>query len=636
MRLTNWKKRIVFLFVSLLFCQFLIAQNKDNDLEQRIIKLEDRIPGLRDTIGISVENLSLQSFLVAVMKETDVNLSISTSIKHQITNNFSKVSIRDLVLFLCKEYNLDFSVTGNILTLREIPTNKEPEKTVSGKKRLGIVYNATTGGLQLDLYRDTLRHVVREISRQSGKNILLQPNLNKTLVSCYIQQMDFIAAMQGLALSNNLELSNQDTGYLYLYLPVAQNGESVLDEQNEPVPSFSKKKKGFQQKVVDGKVSISTEDVVINDIIESVSSEMGVNYFIISPILSKISITCTDVDYDTFLGLMLQGTGYTFRKIDNNYLIGPIEEKGLNKYEVIPLKYRSVDKISEILPSDLKSELEIIEYGDLNSLIAIGQEAKIKDLKDLLFSMDRVAPVILIEVLIVDVSKSKSFASGINAGLGNAPEKSTGSFLPNPDLNLSTKSINNLIDGLNGFGWVKLGKVTPEFYLSIKALEEDGILKLRSTPMLSTINGYEATLSVGKTEYYLEENNSVIGTQNPQNITTRTYKPVSADLSVTIKPIVTENEQIILDIKVAQSDFTARISPDAPPGAVTRDFQSLIRVKNQEMILLGGLEESSTSKTGSGVPLLSRIPVIKFFFGSRSKVDSDSKLNIFIKPTIIN
>ena len=108
----------------------LIAQNRNVDFEQRLINLEDRIPGLSDTIGISVENLSLQSFLVAVMKETDVNLSISTSIKHQITNNFSKVSIRDLVLFLCKEYNLDFSVTGNILTLREISSDRKPMSNI--------------------------------------------------------------------------------------------------------------------------------------------------------------------------------------------------------------------------------------------------------------------------------------------------------------------------------------------------------------------------------------------------------------------------------------------------------------------------------------------------------------------------
>ena len=90
-----------------------------------------------------------------------------------------------------------------------------------------------------------------------------------------------------------------------------------------------------------------------------------------------------------------------------------------------------------------------------------------------------------------------------------------------------------------------------------------------------------------------------------------------------------------MEIAVAQSDFTGKIEPGAPPGQVSRDFTSVIRVKDQEMILLGGLEEKTMSESGRGVPFLSRIPVIKWFFSSRTKEKSKSKLNIFIKPTVI-
>ena len=77
------------------------------------------------------------------------------------------------------------------------------------------------------------------------------------------------------------------------------------------------------------------------------------------------------------------------------------------------------------------------------------------------------------------------------------------------------------------------------------------------------------------------------------------------------------------------------ISQFAPPGTVTRKFESLIRVRNQEMIILGGLEEKSSREASSGTPLLSRIPILKWIFSSRTKETGDSKLNIFIRPTII-
>jgi type IV pilus assembly protein PilQ len=166
-------------------------------------------------------------------------------------------------------------------------------------------------------------------------------------------------------------------------------------------------------------------------------------------------------------------------------------------------------------------------------------------------------------------------------------------------------------------------------------LETNGHVKIRSTPKLSTLNGHPATISIGETQYYLETQNTVVGTQNPQNITTQQYKSVNADLSVTINPMVAGDEQITMDIKVKQSTFTARISATAPPGNTTRNFESLLRVKNDDMILLGGLDEDNTSDTGSGIPGLSRIPVLNWIFGNRDRTKSKDRLIVLVKPTIL-
>ena len=182
---------------------------------------------------------------------------------------------------------------------------------------------------------------------------------------------------------------------------------------------------------------------------------------------------------------------------------------------------------------------------------------------------------------------------------------------------------------------VNLGKVTPNFYLKLEAMEADGIVNIRSTPKLATLNGTEASLSIGSTQYYVQETSNVIGTQNPQTVFTRQYLPVNADLSVDIKPIVSGDNQITLEISVNQSDFTDRTVPEAPPNSVTRSFTSVLRVKNQEMILLGGLEEKSTRNNSSGLPLLARIPVIKWFFGKQIRDKRSTRLNILIKPTVI-
>jgi type IV pilus assembly protein PilQ len=142
-------------------------------------------------------------------------------------------------------------------------------------------------------------------------------------------------------------------------------------------------------------------------------------------------------------------------------------------------------------------------------------------------------------------------------------------------------------------------------------------------------------MSIGNTEYYKEEQNNIYGSITSQSQIITTYKDVKAELQVKIRPVVSGDDQITLEIEVTQEDFTSRISEFAPPGKVARTFKSLIRVKNQEMILLGGLEEKRKSDTGSGVPFLSRVPIIKWFFSSRYKNQSNARLNIFIKPSIV-
>jgi type IV pilus assembly protein PilQ len=125
------------------------------------------------------------------------------------------------------------------------------------------------------------------------------------------------------------------------------------------------------------------------------------------------------------------------------------------------------------------------------------------------------------------------------------------------------------------------------------------------------------------------------GTINNNVLQSGTWKSTEANLSVSIKPYVSADESVTLSVTVEKSSFLGRVGETAPPGKATQQFQSLVRVKNNEMVLLGGLDELQKENSGSGVPLLSRIPVLKWLFSGRRKSKSNSKLHIFIKPTII-
>ena len=166
-------------------------------------------------------------------------------------------------------------------------------------------------------------------------------------------------------------------------------------------------------------------------------------------------------------------------------------------------------------------------------------------------------------------------------------------------------------------------------------MENNGFLTIRSTPKLSTLNGHRANFSNGETSYYEVTQRNIYGTDNPQTSELTNYQPINAELGLTIKPLVSGDGQVTLDIFVVQSSFGKRITESAPPDISSREFSSIIRVKDQDIVILGGLEEQIKNNSGSGVPLLSKIPIIKWFFSKRVRKAEKTKLTVLIKPTVI-
>lgn len=292
--------------------------------------------------------------------------------------------------------------------------------------------------------------------------------------------------------------------------------------------------------------------------------------------------------------------------------------------------------ILTIFPKEILQGLDVKIDTELNSFIVSGPAENISRFESFIKYIDKPVPVVLIEVMLLEVNRSAVVETGISAGIGDKPVTTTGSIFPSADVTLGAQTINKIINNFDGFGSLNIGNVVPNFYLSLKALESNGSINIRSTPRLSTLNGHRAFLSIGETTYYVVTNQNFYGSQIPQTSEIKNYQPIDAELSLTLKPLISGDGQITIDIKVIQSSFNGqKVDKDAPPGINSREFTSIIRVKDQDLIVLGGLEEKVKNDTGAGVPLLSRIPIIKWFFSSRKREDSKKKLTVLIKPTVI-
>jgi len=725
------------LIITLLICGFSHAQDQD----QRILKIKNQLEflatevnGLTENVKteINVDNITLSNFLLAISEVHKVNINISSQLKQiSIANNFTDVSVADLLIFLCKEYNLTIDFTGNILSIKQFISAPDIPK----KRIIPIAYNPSNQTISIDAKGDSLYDVFKRIMEDSGKNLVFSPGLENKLLTAYIQQTSFDTAMNKLAFANNLYVEQSKDGF---YVFEDNSPSTTTSSSGSQRPSRSRNSNFFFNvlNLENQLLEVDFVNTPIADIINDIGTALNIDVFTATPLdqAGLATFKAKSVSFDALLSTIFEGQSnqnlnasnpnsannsnfnnqnqqsssngnkikgskrFSYKKEGALYFFGTENQLSVREVAIIQLQHRSVELLSDpsggggsrnsrsqvqnvnpnsrnntninsnqidnfsnqnrnqlntnsnqsfnnysskaealvnILPDEIIEALDIKVDYELNSFYVNGPSSNVKRFREFISKIDKPVPVILIEVMLIEVTSNATVETGVSWGIGDEPTETTGSMFPNADLTLGANTINKVIGGFDGFGSLNLGKVVPNFFATIKALESNGKLKVRSTPKLSTLNGHRAHFSNGQTSYYTVTQRNIYGTDNPQTSEITNYQPIEAELGLTIKPIVSGNGQVTLDIFVVQSNFRGRISEDAPPDISSREFSSIIRVKDQDIVVLGGLEEQFTDNSGTGVPFLSRIPIIKWLFSSRKREKKKARLTVLIKPTII-
>lgn len=629
-------KKLLYYIVLICVIPLSYGQQDMQKIEEQINAYAEDTPELNETIQIDVSGLTLYDFLTSVAIEHKLNISADPDLNQIVSSSFFNVPVKDVFLFVIKKYNLSIEFINKIIVFKKTIKPKElPKPKVL--KEIDVTYNSQNDFLAIKLKNDSLPRVAQKITDVSGKNVILGPNVKNEKISAYILNRPFDQVMEMMAKSNRLIITKDDNGFYYIekdqVLPAGTTTGSSRKGKKTRTPESSAEITVLPS----GFLSVQAFDADITSLILEAAEKLNVNYFMYDkPAGATTTLVVNEVTFDELLDHVFMGKNSTYKKTDDFYLIGDQNGEGLRSTELIQLENRTIETVLETLPKDLIENVELKEFIELNGFVVSGSRPRILELKEYIKQIDKVVPMILIEVLIVQYQKGYDIQTGIKAGIDKKERVTSGVLFPQAEVNLNSSSVNKLIDAFNGFGIFNLGKVAKDFYLNLRALENNSIIRLQSTPKISTLSGHEAKISIGETNYYFEQNNRLINNGVGSDILqSGQWKATDANLSVNIKPFVSKDEQITLTIVVEKSAFLGRAGENAPPGKSTQQFESLVRVRNGEMILLGGLDELEKENSGTGTPLLSRIPIIKWFFSSKTKKKKKSKLHVFIKPTVV-
>lgn len=174
------------------------------------------------------------------------------------------------------------------------------------------------------------------------------------------------------------------------------------------------------------------------------------------------------------------------------------------------------------------------------------------------------------------------------------------------------------------------------YEVAISALETEGLAKALAAPSLVVANNQEAQINVGTQIPVIQTFYNGLGGLggNTGLGTTGSVQYLNTGVVMSVTPRVNPGGLVYLDISQEVSNPGA--APEgANPPINQRQLQTQVAVQSGETILLGGLIQDNTTNTETGVPGLSKIPVLGKLFGSTRNNNDRTELIVLITPRVI-
>lgn len=177
----------------------------------------------------------------------------------------------------------------------------------------------------------------------------------------------------------------------------------------------------------------------------------------------------------------------------------------------------------------------------------------------------------------------------------------------------------------------------------VKALQEQGELKVISKPRIRTLNNQTALIKVGtETPFFSTTINYIQGTaigSQPVPVIQDTVTTITVGTILALTPQISTNDWITLDVSpVLTSLVESRSSPLGRANAPVLDIKqasTLIRVRDGSTIVMGGLIQSEDGRSKRKVPIAGDIPLLGKLFQGRARVSRNKELVIFLTPRIV-
>ncbi len=273
-------------------------------------------------------------------------------------------------------------------------------------------------------------------------------------------------------------------------------------------------------------------------------------------------------------------------------------------------------------------------------VVVRAQPMQLREVDDFIsHTQKQISKQVILEAKIIEVILDDSHQAGVNwqniirEGINKAP------LLTGIGALTALDSFRNVFT---------IGGSWGDFSAYIELLETQGKANILSSPRISTLNNQKAIIKVGQDEFFITEVSTDTETSLsgiPTQTQDITFTPFFSGISLDVTPQINDNNEITLHIhpsitrvKDQIKNFTLNGKEGSLPMALNtvRESDSIIKAKNGQIVVIGGLMQEMKQENKRGIAGLSQIPYLGNLFRVSTGETKKSELVILLKPTLIN
>jgi type II secretory pathway component GspD/PulD (secretin) len=290
----------------------------------------------------------------------------------------------------------------------------------------------------------------------------------------------------------------------------------------------------------------------------------------------------------------------------------------LSDITAIPTKYVDAANARNLLPVFLQDYVKV--NSEQNAVVLSAPTQVLEKFRQDIGQFDIPASQIVVDLLLVELTNTTVDQLGLSLTYHNGRE--------GPAIDPAAGTITYEAGGtVNSAGVIT--QLPNQFFARLSALQQKGQARVRANPRIATVSGRQASIFVGQQRYVA----TPIDTGG--NGGSRNY--IDAGVNLAITPYTGGQGQILVDVNAEVSTLSAPDPATHLPEKSTRTAKTVVRVKDGQTIVIGGLVQQETRDVRTKVPVLGDIPILgPLLFQTKNVQTTQTELVLFITPRILS